>query len=193
MLNTPLSLIMNKLLLSFIMLCLLSLSGCQHLNQDLESVKLSYQKVSSDTTIYTNVVQILQNLRRDLPADVRLIVLQGRVLLVGYVDTSQEHINLINAIWKVKGVQEVIDHLECVAYVEKKGFALKNTLIKTQLDAMFLSNSAVKYNNFQYIIFKDNLYVLSYVGSEREKEAFFKLVRKTPSIQKVFFYNTYRH
>lgn len=167
-------------------------AGCDHLKADADAVSSSYQKSASDTVIYTNVVQILQNIRRDLPSEVRLIVLHGRVLMVGYVNHSQEHIDIINAVWGVKGVHEVIDHLEMVAPDQKTGFALKNALIKTQLDAFFLGNSALHYGNFQYLIFKDNLYVLARVKSEKEKEAFFNMVRKTPSIQKVFFYNTSR-
>ncbi|MDP3936366.1 MAG: BON domain-containing protein, partial [Alphaproteobacteria bacterium] len=129
--------------------CVLALSACEHLKQDAKLVEASYQKSASDTVIYTNVVQILQSIRRDLPSEVRLIVLQGRVLLVGYVATAQEHIDLVNAIWKIKGVQEVIDHLENVPVNEKTGFDIKNTFVKTHLDTMFLTNSALHYGNFQ--------------------------------------------
>lgn len=170
--------------------CMLALSGCEHLKQDAKSVESSYQKSASDTVIYTNVVQILQNIRRDLPSEVQLIVLQGRVLLVGYVANAQEHIDVVNAIWQIKGVQEVIDHLEHVPANEKTGFDIKNTFVKTQLDTMFLTNSALHYGNFQYVIFKKNLYVLACTASEAEKEAFYAMVKKTPTIQKVFFYST---
>lgn len=170
--------------------CVLALSACEHLKQDVKLVEASYQKSASDTVIYTNAVQILQNIRRDLPAEARLIVLQGRVLLVGYVANAQEHIDLLNAIWKIKGVQEVIDHLEHVPANEKTGFDIKNTFVKTQLDTMFLTNSSLHYGNFQYVIFKKNLYVLACTSSEKEKEAFYAMVKKTPTLQKVFFYST---
>ena len=172
--------------------CVLALSACEHLQKDAKSVEASYQKSASDTVIYTNIVQVLQNIRRDLPSEVRLIVLQGRVLLVGYVANAQEHIDVVNAIWKIKGVQEVIDHLEHVPSNEKIGFDLKNTFIKTQLDTMFLTNSAVHYGNFQYMVFKKNLYVLACTASETEKEAFYAMVKKTPTLQKVYFYSTHR-
>ena len=172
--------------------CMLCLSACEHLKQDAKSVEASYQKSASDTVIYTNVVQVLQNIRRDLPSEARLIVLQGRVLLVGYVESAQEHIDVVNAVWKIKGVQEVIDHLEHVPTNEKTGFDIKNTFVKTQLDTLFLTNSAVHYGNFQYVIFKKNLYVLARTSSEAEKEAFYTMVKKTPTIQKVFFYSTYK-
>lgn len=167
-----------------------TLIACDHIKEDVKSVQSSYQKSASDTVIYTNVVQILQNLRRDLPAEARLIVLNGRVLLIGYTVSSQEHIDIINAVWQIKGVQEVIDHLEHVPDTEKVGFDLKNTFIKTQLDTMFLTNSAVHYGNFQYVIFKKNLYVLSCASTEKEKNAFYEMVKKTPTIQKVFYYST---
>lgn len=170
--------------------CVLALSACEHLKQDAKSVEVSYQKSASDTVIYTNVVQVLQNIRRDLPAEARLIVLQGRVLLVGYVANAQEHIDVVNAIWQIKGVQEVIDHLEHVPDNEKTGFDIKNTFVKTQLDTMFLTNSALHYGNFQYVIFKKNLYVLACTSSEKEKEAFYAMVKKTPTLQKVFFYSS---
>jgi hypothetical protein len=166
------------------------LIACDHLKEDAKSVQTSYKKSASDTVIYTNVVQILQNIRRDLPAEARLIVLHGRVLLVGYVANSQEHIDVINAVWQIQGVQEVIDHLEHVPDNEKIGFDLKNTFIKTQLDTMFLTNSAVHYGNFQYVIFKKNLYVLACTNSEKEKNAFYDIVKKTPTIQKVYYYST---
>lgn len=172
--------------------CFLALSACEHLKQDAKSVESSYQKSASDTVIYTNVVQILQNIRRDLPSEAQLIVLQGRVLLVGYVANAQEHIDVVNAIWQIKGVQEVIDHLEHVPANEKTGFDIKNTFVKTQLDTMFLTNSALHYGNFQYVIFKKNLYVLACTASEVEKEAFYAMVKKTPTIQKVFFYSTHK-
>jgi len=182
---------MNKTYIIFLCL-LMGISGCGEFNQGAESVKSSYQKTASDTVIYTNVVQILQNIRRDLPSEVRQIVLQGRVLLVGYVASSQEHIDLINAVWQIKGVQEVIDHLEYAATNEKTGFEIKHAFLKTQLDSMFLTNSALHYNHFQYVMFKKNLYVLSSTSSESEKTAFFNMMRKMPTIQKVFFYSTYR-
>lgn len=167
-----------------------ALIACDHIKEDAKSVQSSYQKSASDTVIYTNVVQILQNLRRDLPTEARLIVLHGRVLLVGYVASSQEHIDVINAVWQIKGVQEVIDHLEHVPENEKVGFDLKNAFVKTQLDTMFLTNSAVHYGNFQYVIFKKNLYVLACATAEKEKNAFYDMVKKTPTIQKVFYYST---
>jgi hypothetical protein len=182
---------MNKSLL-FLFCFIICVTGCSQLKEGTESVKLNYQKSASDTIIYTNVIQLLQGMRRDLPADVRLIVLQGRVLLVGYVENSQEHINIINAIWRLDGVQEVIDHLECVAPNEKTGFQLKNALLKTHIDTMFLTNSALHSRHFQYIIFKKNLYVLTNASSESEKTAFFTMLRKVPTITKVFLYNTYR-
>jgi hypothetical protein len=174
------------------LLFVLGLMGCSHIHQDAESLKLGYKQSASDTVIYTSVVQILQNTRRNLPADVQLVVLQGRVLLVGYVSTAQEHIQVINAIWQIKGVHEVIDHLEHVSSDNKKGFGLKNAFIKTQLDANLLTNPSLKYGDFKYIIFKDNLYALACITSEKQKNDFFNLIRKTPSIQKVFFYDMHR-
>jgi hypothetical protein len=166
------------------------LTACDQLKQNASSVESSYQKTSSDTVIYTNVVQTLQNIRRDLPSEARLIVLDGRVLLVGYVASAQEHIDTINAIWRINGVKEVVDHLEHVAPNEKTGFDLKNAFIKTQLDTMFLTNSALRYGHFEYVIFKKNLYVLACTSSGAEKDAFYAMVKKTPTIQKVFFYST---
>lgn len=183
---------MNKLYLALISISI-GLSGCDHFKHDVQSLQSSYQKSASDTIIYTNVVQVLQNMRRDLPADVRLIVLGGRVLVVGYVATSQEHVNIVNAIWQIKGVQEVLDHLEYVDKNQRSGFDLKSAFLKTQLDTLFLANSALRYGCFQYVIFKRNLYALAYKISESEKDAFFKMVRRMPNLQKVFFYNTHRH
>lgn len=171
------------------LICLISLSACDQYKQNLNSAEASYQKTASDTVIYTNVVQTLQNIRRDLPSEARLIVLQGRVLLVGYVSSAQEHIDIINAIWRINGVKEVVDHLEHVGANEKTGFDIKNAFLKTQLDTMFLTNSAVHYGHFEYVIFKKNLYVLACSISNAEKEAFYAIVKKTPTIQKVFFYS----
>lgn len=182
---------MNKFF-SLFFLFIIAISGCGQINQGSKAVQSSYQATASDTVIYTSVIQILQNIRRDLPADIRLIVLNGRILLVGYVNSSQEHIDVINAVWQIKGVHEVIDHLEYAAANEKTGFELKNALLKTQLDSMFLTNSALHYNHFQYVIFKKNLYVLSNTVSEVEKKAFFDMVQKLPTIQKVFLYSTSR-
>lgn len=185
---------MNKItkLLScvFLGVGVLCLTACDQLKQNASTVESSYQKTSSDTVIYTNVVQTLQNIRRDLPSEARLIVLDGRVLLVGYVASAQEHIDVINAIWRINGVKEVVDHLEHVAPNEKTGFDLKNAFIKTQLDTMFLTNPALRYGHFEYVIFKKNLYVLACTSSGAEKDAFYAMVKKTPTIQKVFFYST---
>lgn len=185
---------MNKLIFKLSSVCVavsgIFLTACDQLKQNARSVESSYQKTSSNTIIYTNVVQTLQNIRRDLPSEARLIVLDGRVLLVGYVDSGQEHIEVINAIWRINGVKEVVDHLEHVAPSEKTGFDLKNAFVKTQLDTMFLTNSALHYGHFEYVIFKKNLYVLASVSSGAEKDAFYAMVKKTPTIQKVFFYST---
>lgn len=176
--------------LTFISLIMLTvLSGCDHLKEDVKSVEAGYQASASDTVIYTSVIQVLQNTRRDLPSDTRVIVLKGRVLLVGYVNNAKEHIDLINALWQIKGVKEVIDHLESVPENEKTGFSMKQAFLKTQLDTKFLANSQLKYGRFQYVLFKDNLYVLSSSGQSVQKDAFFAMVRQLPTIQKVFFYD----
>lgn len=169
------------------------LAACAHIKEDVKSAQSKYQESASDTVVYTNAVQILQSIRRDLPSEARLIVLHGRVLVVGYVRNSQEHVDIINSVWQIKGVQEVIDHLEQSPEKEKVGFDIKNTFIKTHLDTMFLTNSALHYGNFQYVMFKKNLYVLSCTSSETEKTAFYAMLKKTPTIQKVFFYSTYTH
>lgn len=179
----------------FNVICMLLL-GCETLpilSSESSSTSASKRISASDTVIYTNVVRRLQNIQRDINDRVRVVVLKGRVLIVGYVDSPDEHLKITNVLWGVSGVQEVIDHLEYVKEEsQKNGFSFSYALIKAQLDAKLLTQRSLSYAHFQYVIFKDNLYVLACPLTEAEKDMFFSVVRKTPQIKKVFFYDMHR-
>lgn len=147
---------------------------------------------SSDTVIYTNAIRQIQNIRRNLNSSVQIVVLKGRLLVVGYVDSPDEHLRLTNMLWGIAGVQEVIDHLEYTPEERRGGFSIANSLLKTQLDAKLLTQRKLVHSNFKYVVFKDNLYVLACPAAEAEKDVFFILVRKLPQVKKVFFYDMHR-
>ncbi len=76
--------------------------------------------------------------RDNLPSDGSLIF-DRRVLIVGHVTSPQEHIDLVNALWKVDGVKEVVDHLELVVQGNKDGCPLCKALLRIQIDAKFVA------------------------------------------------------
>lgn len=181
----------NIIVLSLVT-CLLSGCGVDNFFTSEVSNNSKTRSSSSDTVIYTNAIRHIQNIRRNLNSQIKVSVLKGRVLVVGYVDSPEQHLKLTTALWGISGVQEVIDHLEYVLEPLRGGFAVSHAVIKAQLQAKLLTQSQVKSSNFQYIFFKDNLYVLACPTSEKEKDLFFDIARTLPQVKKVFFYDMHR-
>lgn len=146
----------------------------------------------TDETLYNKLIVNVTKVRSNLPSDLSFVILSGRVLVVGYVSSPEEHINLINALWKTSGVSEVVDHLELATKHKKDGFPLSQALLRAQIDAKFVAATQLRYKNFKYTLFKGNVYVLACPDSSREKDTFFQLMKTIPSIGKVYFYDTRR-
>lgn len=179
-----------KVSLISLVMCVCLFTGCSFEQGVVDSANRGGDQGSS--ALYTSVISNISNIRGNLPSNLSIVVLNGRVLIVGYVKSAEEHIQLMNAVWKTEGVKEVIDHLELESKSQKDGFSISYALLKAQIDAKVIASSQLKSKNFQYTLFKQNVYVLACPGSSLEKEAFFNLMKTTPTIEKVFFYDTRR-
>ncbi len=172
-------------------LLITAISGCNNTFFKNDTKKNNTPLINTNS-LENQIIEKLTQVRSNLPSNLRLIILSGRVLVVGYVQSSKEHIATMNTIWSIKDVLEVIDHLELETPEKRDGFPLTHALIKTQIDAKFIAHSEIRYSDFQYVLFKQNIYVLGCSPSTKEKQAFFQLLKSTPSIKKVFFYDIHK-
>lgn len=141
----------------------------------------------SDSSIRTQITLkwTAQNPRL-LPL-VEVTVREGRVLLSGTVDTSEQQIDAIRLIWEVAGVKEVIDKMEVGGGTGMWGY-LGDSWITTKMRSNMLAHKHIHSVNYTVKTVKGTLYLMGIALSKKELEIVIDVARNITGVQKVVSY-----
>jgi len=112
---------------------------------------------------------IKQNFR-NLYSNIKIEVIQGRVLLTGTINREEDIINAVQIAWNQEEVNEVINELK----INKNSntFDLvqytRDILITSQIKSKTIMNRNIKFVNYTVITLKDTVYLFGIARSEEE-------------------------
>lgn len=141
----------------------------------------------NDWVLHTNIYQVLHHLDRSTCKNMDILVTKGRCLLLGSLKDESQHKLFIKKIWDIKGVHDVIDHTT-IDKTPSQTLRIKDTLAKANVNAVLALSRNVSLGNYNYTVFKGDLYVIALPYDSDIKTPFMEAIKRAPEIKKVFYY-----
>lgn len=111
---------------------------------------------------------------------VKLLVLDGNVMLSGHLKSSQQHIKLIS---HIAGVRRVIDRTQQVALTDVN--APRDVFLSTKIKSQLLLNIYVQSRNLVIKVHDGVVYVLGVVSSHEEKARIMRSLLEIEGVRRV--------
>ena len=158
------------------------LNSCAAISVTTSSVKeKGIKEAISDGMIDASINKEFLNHDINMFINVKIDVVEGRVLLTGSVKKPKHRLDAIKLAWKVLGVREVINEID----ITNKG-GIKQYLIdlkiKTQIRYKIISDREISSINYNFEVVNGNLYI---IGIAKNKKELRKIVEHTNSINGV--------
>jgi len=168
--------------LPLLLIIFVLLNSCAAINVTTSSVKEKGIKESiSDGMIDASINKEFLNHDINMFINVKIDVVEGRVLLTGSVKKSKHRLDAIKLAWKVLGVREVINEIDIT---DKGGIKqyLIDLKIKTQIRYKIISDRTISSINYNFEAVNGNLYI---IGIAKNKKELRKIIEHTNSINGV--------
>lgn len=141
-----------------------------------------------DTTIWTKIKAKLTAKQKGY-SSLSITVRQGRVLVTGEVDTAEDKVEVVKAIWSCKGVAEVDD--EMVLKNESNGsvktFA-SDSWITTQVKSEFLVEKTISSVNYTVETVDGVVYLFGTARNQEELRRATEIAATVKNVKKVVSY-----
>ncbi|OEY86682.1 BON domain-containing protein [Wolbachia pipientis] len=152
----------------------------------------SLGNIIDDTTIMIKINKSL--LKHKLFMSIRVKVSEGRVLLIGNVDTPDKQIIAEKIAWKQEGVKEVINEIRVTpinttSMIDTTIDGMITASIKTRL----LGKHNIKSINYSINTIDRVVYLIGVAQNRAELRSVLSIARKTKGVKQVISYVRYRH
>lgn len=116
-------------------------------------------------------------------------VLEGRVLLTGFVPSYEDKLKLLRLVWEQKGVKEVISEITIDGNQERslKAIAL-DSWITAQIKSNLLVNEEIRSVNYNVETIDKVVYLLGIANSESELDLVTNIAGTTKNVTRVVSY-----
>ena len=137
-----------------------------------------------DTGIKIRIAEKFARSKSGIFLDIDVSVRVGTVLLTGIVDDQETRIEAVKLVWKVNGVEEVINEVE-IGNKQNLEQYTKDLWITTQVKAKTLSEVGldVLTYNFETINFK--VYVMGVAANKEETEKIIKAIKSVKGVKEI--------
>ena len=144
------------------------LNSCAAVNVTTSSVKeKGIKEAISDGMIDAAINKEFLNHDINMFINVKIDVVEGRVLLTGSVKKPKHRLDTIKLAWKVLGVREVINEIDIT---EKGGVKqyLIDLRIKTQIRYQVIKDKKISSINYNFEAVNGNLYIIGIAKNKKE-------------------------
>ncbi len=187
---------MSVLRLLFCTVCALSLTGCIPVaigaaGALITTTVIEERGVSgaiSDSAIRSGVNSKWANAAPKLLSRVSTVVREGRVLLVGRVETQDMQKEAIRLTQNVSGVSEVLDRIAVGVAPPKTSGYVGDSWITSKISSSMLTNSQVQSINYTVKTFEGIVYVMGVARHQQELDRVIELIRQSNGVKKVVSY-----
>ncbi len=147
-------------------------------------------EVVSDSTIWTKIrASFIANNLDSLVGSVNVKVSEGRVLLTGYVLSSDTMLKVIRVCWDQDGVKEVINELK-ISESDQKDFVgySKDSWITTRIKSKMLITGGVKSINYNIVTIEGAVYLIGIARTQEELDTVTDIAATVSGVEKVVSY-----
>ncbi len=157
---------------------------------------VSMQDKSLGTTIDDATIMIRINkelLNYNLFSSVKVKVNEGRVLLLGNVDSSEKQIIAEKAAWGQRGVKEVINKIN-IKLTDNSSIAdvTKDSLITAEIKAKILARKNIKSVNYSVNTVDNIVYLMGIAQNSKELNEVIATARGIKGVKQVISYVRFR-
>ena len=138
----------------------------------------------TDTVLNVNLRNELIQYDPKLGLDVEITVFKGDVLLTGAIPSVEVITNILEIVWKEKGVKKVYNYLriaEPLDLLTVQEDAFIPSLIRTQLAI----TDKIKSANYKLTMENKVIYIMGQKESKEELEKVFSVIKATPGVEKI--------
>tara|TARA_B100000989_G_scaffold170527_1_gene127782 strand:+ start:146 stop:721 length:576 start_codon:yes stop_codon:yes gene_type:complete len=125
-----------------------------------------FDKSVSDAFLFTKIKSNLIKLNPKNLTNVIVVVSNGKVVLIGEIDSHQTRFKIVKSIWRINGVKELHNELligDNYNIYQKT----KDMLLSSKIKTILLFNKEIYTNNYEIEVFNDTVYL---VGIARNLE-----------------------
>ena len=186
---------MNILIKNFLLLIstIILLNSCVAVNVTTSSAKeKGIKEAISDGMIDAGINKEFLNHDINMFINVKIEVVEGRVLLTGSVKKPKHRLDAIKIAWKVLGVREVINEIDVT---EKGGIKqyLIDVKIKTQIRYKILADKEVSSINYNFEVVNGNVYIIGIAENKKELKKLVKHINTIGGVLKVVNHSILRN
>jgi osmotically-inducible protein OsmY len=117
-----------------------------------------------------------------------LAVREGRVIVMGRVDTEKRHQEAIRLAWTVAGVQDVVDQVTVTQQGEALGDYTQDAWISTKLETQMLFDGKVASRNYKIKTTDRVVYLTGIARSQEELDRVLEIARNIKGVRRVVSY-----
>lgn len=146
----------------------------------------------NDVAIWNKINAVfLENNKKieGIVTDISVEVSEGRVLLTGTTNSTQDRLEILKLVWTVNGVKEVLNEIK-ITDGSKYGFSSfsKDAWITTKVKTKFLSHKEIRSLNYNVETINGVVYVIGISGSEEELSTAISEAESVQNVKKVVNY-----
>ncbi len=152
----------------------------------------SLGNIVDDTTIIIRINKEL--LKHGLFSPVKVKVSEGRVLLIGNVDTPEKQLTAEKIAWQEKEVKEVINEIR-VTPIQTISIldSIIDGMITAEIRTRFLGKRNIKSINYSVNTVDGTVYLMGIAQNKAELKAVIAIARKVKGVKQVVSYVRNRH
>jgi len=159
---------MSRRLFTALTLAVMTLSACASQPQSVHAgrtVGATLDDTSIQLALNRDMQQGLPGFIRDVGTEVR----EGRVLIVGTVDTPSQRLEASRIAWGIRGVRDVVNELQVE---DSQGFVsfASDSRISNQMRLRLLTATSVRATNYDIETVNGTLYILGIARTRQELE-----------------------
>ncbi|MGL9681936.1 MAG: BON domain-containing protein [Wolbachia sp.] len=152
----------------------------------------SLGNIVDDTTMVIRINKVL--LKHGLFSSIKIKVSEGRVLLIGNVDTAEKQFTAEKIAWQQKEVKEVINEIRVIPIQTTS--ILDTTvdgMITAEIRTRLLGKRNIKSINYSVNTVDRIVYLMGIAQNKAELKAVIAITRKVKGVKQVVSYVRYRH
>jgi|GEM_PF-767381 len=190
---------MKKYNLAILATALFTLSGCAPMfifggSASAGTTLTKEQTVGSsidDVNIWTKIKADFLKDHKEIPGvltNVSVEVSEGRVLLTGNVESSDDRLKVLRIAWQQNGVREVINEIKLTRKNPGLKQYAKDLWITTQVKTKLLANKEIKSVNYNIETIDNIVYILGVASSKDELNLLVTIIEDLKGVEKVITY-----
>jgi len=140
-----------------------------------------------DTIIHTQISNKIFKYNPDIIAETKVFVNDGSVLITGRVKIPDDKIELTKIIWKIKGVNEVINETQVTDVSSIKNIARDMASI-VEIRARIMTDTRINSLNFSIDVINDKAYIVGIANNKEEMKLVIVQASSARFISEVYNY-----